>query len=198
MRTKNEATFAKIGVFIGEYTDKHGISPSMAEIAEGTGIPKATVQRYLVKMRSDGVIDYAGCRSIRETKAEHASVRVPVLGRIACGIPKFAEENVEEFIRLPVSLFGAGEYFILRAYGDSMTGAGIEDGDPVLIRRQSYADEGQIVVALLDDEATLKRFYPEPKKKRVRLHPENPAMEDIYAPTCEIQGVAVKVFKDLA
>ena len=87
--------------------------------------------------------------------------------------------------------------FILRAYGDSMIEAGIDDGDLVLIRQQNYADDGQIVVALMEDEATLKRFYPEPEKHRVRLHPENSAMEDIIVDNCVIQGVAVKVLKDL-
>lgn len=78
-----------------------------------------------------------------------------------------------------------------------MIEAGIENGDLVLIRQQNYADEGQIVVALMEDEATLKRFYPEPKKHRIRLHPENSRMDDIYVDNCEIQGVAVKVLKDL-
>ncbi len=131
------------------------------------------------------------------TKTKMQAIRVPVLGRIACGIPKYAEENIEEYIRLPVALFGQGDFFLLRAYGDSMIESGIEDGDLVLIRQQSSADDGQIVVALMEDEATLKRFYPEPSKHRIRLHPENSHMDDIYVDNCEIQGVAVKVLKDL-
>ena len=78
-----------------------------------------------------------------------------------------------------------------------MIEAGIDDGDLVLIRQQNYADDGQIVVALMEDEATLKRFYPEPEKHRVRLHPENSAMDDIFVDNCVIQGVAFKVLKDL-
>ena len=136
-------------------------------------------------------------RCVTPTNVKSQAVRVPVLGSIACGIPKFAEENIEEYVRLPVSLFGKGDFFILRAYGDSMIEAGIEDGDLVLIRQQNIADEGQIVVALIDDEATLKRFYPEPQKHRIRLHPENSHMDDIFVDHCEIQGVAVKVLKDL-
>ena len=124
-------------------------------------------------------------------------IHFPILGRIACGIPKFAEENIEEYVRLPVALFGKGNFFILRAYGDSMIEAGIDDGDLVLIRQQNYADEGQIVVALMEDDATLKRYYPEPENQRIRLHPENSRMDDIYVDYCEIQGVAVKVLKDL-
>ena len=121
------------------------------------------------------------------------AVSVPILGEVACGIPKFAEESIEEYVRLPVALFGRGSFFILRAYGDSMIEAGIDDGDLVLIRQQDAAEEGQIVVALIDDEATLKRFYPEPENHRIRLHPENPHMADIFVDRCEIQGVAVKV-----
>ena len=74
---------------------------------------------------------------------------------------------------------------------------GIEDGDLVLIRQQNYAERGQIVVALVEDDATLKRYYPDPENNRVRLHPENSRMEDIYVDSCQIQGVAVKVLKDL-
>ena len=121
----------------------------------------------------------------------------PILGKVSCGVPKFAEENIEEYVRLPVALFGRGQFFILRANGDSMIEADINDGDLVLIRQQNYADEGQIVVALMDDEATLKRYYPEPEKQLIRLHPENSRMDDIYVSDCIIQGVAVKVLKDL-
>ena len=126
-----------------------------------------------------------------------SSVRVPVLGSVSCGLPKFAEENIEEYVRLPSSLFGDGEFYFLRAKGDSMIGAGIDDGDLVLIRRQDTARPGQIAVALTDDEATLKRFYPEPQNRRIRLHPENPELEDIYVENCAVQGIAVKVIKNL-
>jgi len=146
------------------------------------------------------MIDYEGHRNItteenRKTKTE--TTKVAILGSVSCGIPKFAAENIEEYVRLPISLFGSGEFYILRANGDSMVNAGIEDGDLVLIRQQSYANEGQIVVALMEDEATLKRYYPEPHKRRIRLHPENDSMRDIYVANCVIQGVAVKVLKDL-
>ena len=111
------------------------------------------------------------------------------------GVPKFAEENIEEYVCLPESLFGRGEFFLLRARGDSMIGAGIEDGDLVLIRQQNTAEYNQIVVALVDDEATLKRFRP--NEDHICLHPENNRYEDIIVDSCLIQGVAVKVIKDL-
>lgn len=197
MRSKDKTLMAAIEKFVSDYTDSNGISPTMQEVADGVGSSKATVQRYIAQLCDDGILDYSGYRTMTSTKTKAAAIRVPVLGTIACGIPKFAEENIEEYVRLPVTLFGQGNFFILRAYGDSMIEAGIDNGDLVLIRQQNYADEGQIVVALMEDEATLKRFYPEPKKHRIRLHPENSRMDDIYVDNCEIQGVAVKVLKDL-
>lgn len=197
MRSKDKTLMAAIEKFVSDYTDSNGVSPTMQEVADGVGSSKATVQRYIAQLCDDGILDYSGYRTMTSTKTKAAAIRVPVLGTIACGIPKFAEENIEEYVRLPVALFGKGNFFILRAYGDSMIEAGIDNGDLVLIRQQNYADEGQIVVALMEDEATLKRFYPEPKKHRIRLHPENSRMDDIYVDNCEIQGVAVKVLKDL-
>lgn len=197
MRSKDKTLMAAIEKFVSDYTDSNGISPTMQEVADGVGSSKATVQRYIAQLCEDGILDYSGYRTMTSTKTKAAAIRVPVLGTIACGIPKFAEENIEEYVRLPVALFGKGNFFILRAYGDSMIEAGIDNGDLVLIRQQNYAAEGQIVVALMEDEATLKRFYPEPKKHRIRLHPENSRMDDIYVDNCEIQGVAVKVLKDL-
>lgn len=197
MRSKDKTLMAAIEKFVSDYTDSNGISPTMQEVADGVRSSKATVQRYIAQLCDDGILDYSGYRTMTSTKTKAAAIRVPVLGTIACGIPKFAEENIEEYVRLPVALFGKGNFFILRAYGDSMIEAGIDNGDLVLIRQQNYADEGQIVVALMEDEATLKRFYPEPKKHRIRLHPENSRMDDIYVDNCEIQGVAVKVLKDL-
>ena len=197
MRSNDKTLMAAIEKFVSDYTDSNGISPTMQEVADGVGSSKATVQRYIAQLCDDGILDYSGYRTMTSTKTKAAAIRVPVLGTIACGIPKFAEENIEEYVRLPVALFGKGNFFILRAYGDSMIEAGIDNGDLVLIRQQNYADEGQIVVALMEDEATLKRFYPEPKKHRIRLHPENSRMDDIYVDNCEIQGIAVKVLKDL-
>ena len=200
MQHKNEEYFALLENFINEYTIENGRSPSNRDIASGTGLSTATVSRYLQYMREQGMLDYDGQRNIRTLRQQKMSgtmVEVPILGTIACGIPNLAEENIEEYVQLPVSVFGKGNFYLLHANGESMLDAGIEDGDLVLVRKQNYADEGQIVVALIDDEATLKRYFPEPQKHRVRLHPENKTMKDIYAENCIIQGVAVKVLKDL-
>ncbi len=200
MSVKNTEFFKLIEDFIDDYREANGATPTIREIEAGLGIPKSTVGRYLAYMREQGMLDYSGPRNIttkEAKKTKRETVKVPVLGAVSCGLPKFAEENIEEYIRLPVALFGRGNFFILRANGDSMIGVGINDGDLVLIRQQDFACEGQIVVALMDDEATLKRYYPEPEKGRVRLHPENDRLKDIYTDSCTIQGVAVKVIKDL-
>ena len=198
MRTKNPAYFELLIRFIDDYIDNYGRSPSTQEIASGTGLSPATVSRYLSRMREDGIIDYSGHRNI-VTKRNSATETnaVPVLGSVSCGIPKFAEENIEEYVKLPVSLFGKGDFFLLRASGNSMIETGIDSGDLVLVRRQDYAAPGQIVVALMEEEATMKRYYPEPQNGYIRLHPENKDMVDIIVDSCLIQGVAVHVIKEL-
>ena len=158
MRTKKQEYFDSIKKYIADFSDMNGYAPSMSEIAEGVGLPKYTVGRYMIAMREQGIIVYSGAKSASVTNISSRTIRVPVLGTVSCGVPKLAEENIEEYVRLPVALFGSGSFYLLRANGDSMIDAGINDGDIVLIRQQNHADAGQIVVALVDDEATLKRF----------------------------------------
>ena len=201
MRSKNAEWFPMIENFINSYREQNNASPSVQEIANHIGIAKSTASRYLSTMREKGMIEFDGHRNIatRETiRTKAETVLVPILGCVSCGIPKFAEETIEEYVRLPIALFGKGDFFILRANGDSMIEANIDHGDLVVIRQQSHAEKGQIVVALIDDEATLKRYYPEPEQHRVRLHPENQKLQDIFVDDCSIQGVAVKVIKDAA
>lgn len=201
MRYKSDDKKQTIKNYIEAYYEENGYSPTVREIEAGTGISKTTVQRYLSDMGECGNIEYSGTpRGARTEKTKKDSggfVMVGLVGRIACGTPNFAEENIEEYFRLPVSLVGKGTFYFLRAFGDSMVDAGINEGDLVLIKKQNTAKPGEIVVALVDDETTLKRYYPDPVNRRIRLHPENKDMCDIYVDNCEIQGVAVKVLKDL-
>lgn len=202
MRTKNRQSYDDIRACVERLSMRDGRMPSVRAVAAETGIPRATVQRYLTDLASDGELyeDAHGRRSTRALRLTDVSDRpVAVLGEVACGLPTYAEENIEAYYRLPLAMTGDGECFLLRAKGQSMTEAGIDDGDLVLIRRQDYARRGQIAVVLTDEEATLKRYFPEPEKDRVRLHPENRAMKDILLPlsACRVQGVAVKVIKDL-
>ena len=203
MRAKSIETKKKITDYIDSFYFEHGMAPTIREIEAGTGVPRPTVQRYLTSMRDSGEIEYYGGRRRIETErtqkiADEGYVSVAVVGSIACGPLGFAEENIEEYIRLPSSFAGEGTYFLLHARGESMTGAGIDDGDMVLVRQQSEADEGKIVVALVDGEATLKRFYRTEREGVYRLHAENDAYEDIIVDQLSIQGVATNVIKKLA
>ena len=199
MQHMNAEYFRLIEDYINDYRESTGGgSPTLSDIADGLGIAKSTVSKYLKRMKEEGKVDFAGHRNIvtRRMREDAAGFcRVPVLGAVACGLPILAEENIEEYVRVPVALFGRGEFFFLRAKGDSMTGAGIEDGDLVLVRRQETAEYNQIVVALIGEEATLKRFRPE--QGYIRLHAENPRYDDILVESCLLQGVAVKVIRDL-
>lgn len=199
MQHKNEELFKALEKYIDDYKAENcGNTPTVRQAAAALRVSASTVSVYLSHMREQGIIEYAGHRNIitRASKAAHTDVsRVPLLGEVACGIPKLAEENIEEYIKLPASILGRGSFFALRAKGDSMINAGIDDGDLVIVRQQNTADYNQIVVALVDDEATLKRFRPE--NGVFRLHAENPDYPDIIVESCIVQGVAVKVIKDI-
>ena len=197
MRSKDPEIMKRIVDFVEAYHLDYNSSPSLRVIADGVGIGSTTVYRYLMEMNERGMICYDGktIRNEKINKSQRGTIRAAVIGRIACGIPNLAEQHVEGYVNLPESLFGQGNFYILRASGCSMTEAGIDDGDLVVIREQNTAEDGQIVVALVDDEATLKRFFHE--GDRIRLHPDNPRIKDIFVTDCRIQGVAVKVIHDL-
>ena len=202
MRSKNPDLFKRIEDYIDSYIQENNRSPSTREIASHLGVALSSASRYLKYMRENNVLDYSGHRNIRTTKQRLTSldaVTVPVLGHVSCGVPKLAEENIEEYVSLPASIFGHGDFFLLRANGNSMIEAGIDDCDLILVRKQNYASPGDIVVALIENEdATLKRYFPDPENHQIILHPENRELRDIIVPSCLIQGVAVKVLKDLS
>ncbi|NLZ25886.1 MAG: repressor LexA [Clostridiales bacterium] len=201
MRYKSEETMQSIIDFIDDYYFKNNYTPTLIEIAQKVGIDKSNVSRYLKEMSQKGLIDLShGYRKIKTdkiSKSDTSLVRVPVVGTVACGNPIFAEENVESYLTISASFLGSGEHFALKAKGDSMINAGIEDGDYVIARKQNTAQEGQIVVALVGDSATLKRYFIDKQKKMIRLHPENDSMQDLYFEKADIQGVVKKVIKDV-
>lgn len=122
---------------------------------------------------------------------------LPILGKIACGDLSEAVQENDEYFPISETVLGSGEFFVLTANGDSMIDAGIEEGDLIIIRRQSNADNGQIVLAIVENETTLKRLIKNEEKKTIILHPENPKYKDMEYKELEIQGVAVKVIKSL-
>ena len=198
MKHRNSEQMDRIIPFVNDfYRDNHR-SPSLRQISAGTGIPHMTVKRMLNTLADSGIIDYDGETIVTEetNKQNDETVPVGIIGNIPCGNLSLEEEAIEEIVNLPVSIFGKGDLFLLHARGDSMTGAGIDDGDLVLIRKQEEAQNGDIVVAYVEGEGnTLKRFKR--YGKTFFLHPENPKYRDIPLLDCKIQGIAVKVIKSL-
>lgn len=204
LRYKNPELMDRIKDFAEKFYMENYRSPSTSEIANATGMVRSAVHRYLIEMDEKGMIEYShgeiSTDKIDKIQRGRGDVfqTAPIVGTVKCGPPEMAEEYVEAYVTLPEALFGKGEFFILRASGESMIEAGINDGDLVVIKQQETCYDGDIVVALVDGENTLKRFYHDWDRECFRLHPENRTMEDIYTRDCRIQGVAVKVLKDIS
>ena len=204
MRIKNPEVMQAICSYVDRYYREKHTTPSTSEIAKGVGISKATSYRYLVAMNENGMLSYDGksiiTRQISKCTSDYFSA--PVVGSIRCGDPELEEENVEEYVSLPKSIFGEGKFYILHARGDSMVDAGIEDGDMIVIRMQESAAVGDIVVALDENnENTLKMYggidgdtgdiilrYANEKKYPGRR---------ILVKQLKVQGVAKHVIKSL-
>ena len=201
MRHKDKELMRRIREFAERYYIQNGRSPSTAEIGLGVGVTKATVYNYLVEMNENGMLQYDGnAISTKRTDLLNAGITPAkvFLGSIPCGTPDVVEASVDEIVHLPTAIFGKGELCILHAQGESMIDAGIDDGDMVVVDTSAEATIGDIVVAL-DGEGqnTLKRLEYDSEKRCYYLHPENPALEDIYVNQLTVQGVARYVIKKL-
>lgn len=200
----------KIFEFIKNEVSKRGYPPSVREIGEAVGLrSSSTVHAHLEKLEQKGYIrrDPTKPRAIEITAPGHSDssnlpanlqpapmVTVPVLGRVTAGEPILAEQNIDDYINVPADFTKQGaNQFCLRVKGDSMIEAGILDGDMVLVRQQNTAENGEIIVAMLGDEATVKRFYR--LRDKVKLQPENPRYEPIYSREVVILGKVVAVFR---
>jgi repressor LexA len=200
--------------FVTEYVDGHGYPPTVREIGEAVGLASpSTVHAHLANLERAGLLkrDPTKPRALELTgrrRREPAPPtplareprRLPLVGEIAAGGPLLAEQNIEDYVHVPEPLSRGGEEFLLRVKGDSMVNAGILDGDFVVVARQADARDGDIVVALAGDdegadEATVKRIFRE--DGRVRLQPENDALEPIYANHVQILGKVIGVFRQL-
>jgi repressor LexA len=195
--------------FLVDYVDRHGYPPTVREIGQAIGLASpSTVHAHLANLERAGLLkrDPTKPRALELTGREQRGAAVeesralPLVGEIAAGGPLLAEENIEDYMTVPEQLERGGADFLLRVKGDSMVNAGILDGDIVVVRRQQTAQNGDIVVALAGadeaaDEATVKRFFRE--DRRVRLQPENDALEPIYASHVQILGKVVGVFRAL-
>jgi len=189
--------------FIRAEVHRRGFPPSVREIGEAVGLSSSsTVHSHLDALERKGFVrrDPSKPRALevldfRDTERgiDYGSVRaVPLVGQVAAGSPILAAENIEGTMSLPVEM-ADDSAFLLRVRGDSMIGAGILDGDFVVVRQQDTATDGDIVVAMIDDEATVKRFFRE--SDRIRLQPENPTLEPIYARDVRILGRVIALFR---
>lgn len=196
MRTLNKNTLCRMEQYIHEFQTENGRSPSYRNIMHAMGMSSLNlVQRYVLALENDGRIKRTRLGNIElPAKLDTGEMAIaPLVGQIACGEPCFEVENIEESFALPRSVFGSGDLFMLRAFGDSMIDAGINKGDLLVIRKQQEANDGDIVVALTSGNNTLKRLYH--RDGKIVLHPENKTMTDIIVSNCEIQGVLVGCIK---
>ena len=176
--------------FIKHEIEEKGYPPSVREICAAVGLKStSTVHAHLNHLEEQGLIrrDSTKPRTLEVLDGSHARGRsVPLVGRVTAGQPILAIENIEDYLVLPQSMLGHDDIFCLRVQGESMIEAGILDGDIVMLRQQSSADNGDIVVAMVDDEATLKRIFYE--DGHVRLQPENHTMDPIIVENAEVLG----------
>ncbi len=185
--------------FIRREIDDKGYPPSVREICLAVGLKStSTVHAHLNRLEEEGYIRRDATKPRALELTDTATVRgrsVPLVGRVTAGMPILAQQNIEEYYMLPQNLVGGDEVFILSVQGESMIEAGILDGDFVIVRRQSHAENGDIVAAMIDDEATVKRIFYE--KTRVRLQPENSAMQPIYARDVTVLGRVIALFRQM-
>lgn len=198
--------------FILNYQQEKGYPPSVREMASAVGLSSpSTVHAHLNALEEHGLIkrDSTKPRALElfkqdgspailakvEENPSRGTVTLPLIGRVAAGIPILAEQNVEDTFTLPSEIATESSSFILEVHGDSMINAGIFNGDFIVVREQPNAMNGEIVVAMIDNEATVKTFYKE--RGRVRLQPENDAMEPIYASNPTILGKVVALMRRL-
>ena len=205
--------------FIQKEIEARGFAPSVREICKAVGLNStATVQGYLKVLEENGFVkkesqkgrtlrliknfkgenvisDALGVSATKEYYSNKEMVNVPLVGKITAGQPILAVENITDTFPIPIDFIGNSESFMLTVRGESMIEAGILDGDYILVKRTNSAENGQIVVALIEDEATVKTFYKE--KGHIRLQPENSTMDPIIVPDCKILGKVCGVFRKM-
>lgn len=199
--------------YIEKQSKANGYPPSVREIGKAVGLKStATVHGYLAKLEQKGylkkesqkgrtlkLLKGSSGKSVTEPQKDFYSGRemvdVPVVGKITAGAPILAVENITDTFPIPIDFVGNSESFMLTVRGESMIEAGILDGDYILVKKQNTANNGEIVVALIEDEATVKTFYKE--KDHIRLQPENSTMDPIIVPDCKILGKVAGVFRKM-
>lgn len=164
--------------YIRKFSEENGYTPSVREIAKECGIKStATVHSYLEKLQNKGYLNKATNKKRSVTLNKSSGTSIPLVGTVTAGQPIFAYENYEDYYTFPAGEFRGDDLFMLRVKGESMIEAGIFDGDKIIVRRQPTANVNEIVVALIEDSATVKRLIE--KSHRIVLHPENSSMQDM-------------------
>lgn len=196
--------------YIMEFSDNHGYIPSVREMAAHIGIKSTSTINYYIDIleqrnllkRHSGKNRARALEIVKETPTfvrynEYCPeiTNIPLVGTITAGTPILAVENIESQFGFPEDMFGSSDLFMLNVTGESMINAGIYNNDIIVVRRQNHAENGEIVAALIDDCATVKRFYKE--KDRIRLQPENPTMSPIYTDNCIILGKVVGLVRKI-
>jgi len=191
--------------YILQHIETHGYPPTVREIGEAVKLSSSsTVHAHLKNLEEAGLIrrDAVLTRAIKVVAGTTASfkprklVSLPVLGRVAAGKPTLAVEDIEDVFPLPEDFLSGQDGFMLKVHGDSMVDDGIRDGDYVVVRRQPSAENGDTVVAMVDGEATVKRFYKE--RNRIRLQPANSSMQPMFLDDVQIVGKVVGLVRKMA
>ncbi len=181
--------------YVTQKCSRDGIPPTIREICEAVGLKSpSSVHAYLEQLNEEGLIKKDGNKKRCAMPANHEStVNIPILGKVTAGLPILAVENFDGYVAMPTSKVRSGEYFALNVVGDSMKNAGILNGDIIVVRRTPVAENGDIIVALIDDEATVKRFYKE--GKHFVLRPENSAYKPIVLDELMVLGKVTSVVR---
>lgn len=178
----NEEKLTRVMDYIRRFSEENGYTPSVREIGQECGIKStATVHSYIERLQDRGFLSKTDNKKRSVSIGRSATINIPLIGTVTAGQPIFAYENYEDYYTFPAGEFKGEDLFMLRVQGTSMIEAGIFDGDKIVVRRQQTANDGEIVVALIEDSATVKRFFQ--KNGKIVLHPENEALADmIFAP----------------
>ena len=164
--------------YIRKFSEENGYTPSVREIGKECGIKStATVHSYLEKLQTRGFLNKATNKKRSVTIGKSSGISIPLIGTVTAGQPVFAYENYEDYYTFPMGEFKGEDLFMLRVDGTSMIDAGIMNGDKIIVRRQETAENGEIVVAMVEDSATVKRFYR--RSGQIILHPENESLSDM-------------------
>lgn len=193
MSFKKEEKMTQVLEYIEKFIADNGYPPSIREVGKYNDIKStATVYNYIAELRERGLLNKTDNKK-RAVSIKTNSVNIPLIGTVTAGQPIFAYENYEDYYSLPANEFNGENLFMLRVQGTSMIEAGIFDGDKIVVQKQETADDGEIVVALIDDSATVKRFFR--KNGKIILHPENAALSDIVLDEVKILGKVVGLLR---